>query len=107
VALEQWRGDWQSRDTARYLEHYSPKFNAGRQDLAAWSAHKRGVNAAKSWIKVGIARVSMFRYPREHDFVVVTFDQDYRSDGLSNVMRKRQYWVKEGARWKILYEGAA
>jgi hypothetical protein len=26
---------------------------------------------------------------------------------MSNVMRKRHYWVKEGARWKILYEGAA
>ena len=48
----------------------------------------------------------MFRYPRERDFVVVTFDQDYRSSSLSNVMRKRQYWVKEGARWKIIYEGA-
>jgi hypothetical protein len=50
--------------------------------------------------------VAMFRYPRERDFVVVTFDQDYKSDGLSNVMKKRQYWVKEGAQWKIIYEGA-
>jgi len=108
AALEQWRADWQSRDTEKYLAHYSSKFSAGgKQDLAAWSKHKRTVNAARSWIKVGVSRVAMFRYPRERDFVVVTFDQDYRSDGLSNVMRKRQYWVKEGARWKILYEGAA
>jgi murein L,D-transpeptidase YafK len=107
AALEQWRADWQSRDTEKYLAHYAAKFNAARQDLAAWSTHKRKVNAGKSWIKVGVSRVSMFRYPRERDFVVVTFDQDYRSDGLSNVMRKRQYWVKESARWKILYEGAA
>jgi murein L,D-transpeptidase YafK len=107
AAIEQWRADWQSRDTEKYLGHYSAKFSAGRQDLGAWSAHKRTVNAAKSWIKVGVSRVSMFRYPRERDFVVVTLDQDYRSDGLSNVMRKRQYWVKEGARWKIIYEGAA
>jgi murein L,D-transpeptidase YafK len=107
AALEQWRADWQSRDTERYLAHYSPKFSAGRQDLAAWSAHKRKVNAGKKWIKVALSRVSMFRYPRERDFVVVTFDQDYRSDGLANHMRKRQYWMKEGARWKIVYEGAA
>jgi hypothetical protein len=65
------------------------------------------VNGAKRWIKVGLSRVAMFRYPRQSDFVVVTFDRDYRSDGLSNVMRKRQYSVKEGARWKIIYEGAA
>jgi murein L,D-transpeptidase YafK len=107
AALEQWRGDWQSRDTDKYLSHYSAKFTAPKQDLAAWSKHKREVNASKKWIKVGLTRVSMFRYPRERDFVVVTFDQDYRSDGLSNVMRKRQYWIKEGAGWKILYEGAA
>ena len=44
--------------------------------------------------------------PRERVFIVVTFDQDYKSSGLSNVMRKRQYWVKEGAAWKIIYEGS-
>jgi hypothetical protein len=53
------------------------------------------------------ARKSMFAYPRERDFVVVSFDQDYRSDGRSNHMRKRQYWIREEGRWKILYEGAA
>ncbi len=107
AALEQWRADWQSRDTERYLAHYSTRFNADGQDLAAWSAHKRGVNAAKKWVKVGLSRVSMFRYPREGDFVVVNFDQDYRSSNLSKAMRKRQYWIKEAGGWKILYEGAA
>jgi murein L,D-transpeptidase YafK len=107
AALEQWRADWQSRDTGRYLAHYSQRFASGRQNLAAWAEHKRKVNAAKSWIKVGVSRVSMLRYPRERDVVVVSFEQDYRSDGLSNAMRKRQYWMKEGAQWKILYEGPA
>jgi murein L,D-transpeptidase YafK len=104
--LEQWRADWQSRDTDKYLSHYSQRFASGNQDLRAWAEHKRKVNAGKAWIKVGLSHVSMLRYPRERDVVVVTFDQDYRSQGLSNVMRKRQYWVKEGDRWKILYEGA-
>ncbi|HEX6528425.1 MAG TPA: L,D-transpeptidase family protein [Burkholderiales bacterium] len=106
-ALEQWRADWQSRDTARYLAHYSSRFASKEgQNYAAWAEHKRKVNGAKKWIKVGLGRVAMFRYPRERDFVVVTFDQDYKSDGLSNVMKKRQYWVKEGPAWKIIYEGA-
>jgi murein L,D-transpeptidase YafK len=106
-AFEQWRADWESRDTARYLSHYSARFSAGGQNLAAWSAHKRDVNAGKKWVKVRATDISMFRYPRERDFVVVTFEQDYRSNSLSNVMRKRQYWVKEAGEWKILYEGAA
>jgi murein L,D-transpeptidase YafK len=107
AALEQWRADWQSRDTEKYLSHYSPRFSAGKQDFAAWSAHKRKVNAGRKWIRIGLSRVSMFAYPRERDFVVVSFDQHYRSDGRSNHMRKRQYWIKEAGHWKILYEGAA
>jgi hypothetical protein len=54
------------------------RFPAAGQNLAAWSAHKRKVNGRRQWIKVGLSRVAMFRYPRERDFVVVTFDQDYR-----------------------------
>jgi murein L,D-transpeptidase YafK len=106
AALEQWRADWQSRDADKYLSHYSQRFKSGNQDLLSWSEHKRSVNAGKTWIKVGLSRVAMLRYPSERDVVVVTFLQDYRSDGLANVVRKRQYWVKEGERWKILYEGA-
>jgi len=105
--IEQWRADWQSRDTARYLAHYSQRFSSGRENLASWSAHKRKVNASKSWIKVNLGRVTMLRYPHERDVVVVTFDQDYKSNGLSNLMKKRQYWMKENGRWKIFYEGAA
>jgi murein L,D-transpeptidase YafK len=107
AAFEQWRADWESRDAGRYLSHYSGRFSAGGQDLAAWGVHKRAVNAGKSWVKVKLSRVSMFGYPREREFVVVTFDQDYRSNNLANAMRKRQYWMKEAGQWKILYEGAA
>ncbi len=106
-ALERWRADWESRDTERYLEHYAPDFRSGSQDRKAWAAHKRGVNAAKAWIQVSLAQVSMLRYPREADFVAVTFEQDYRSSNLSNTMRKLQYWQKVDGRWRIIYEGAA
>jgi murein L,D-transpeptidase YafK len=105
--LEQWRSDWQSRDTGRYLAHYSKRFTSGKQDYAAWAAHKQTVNAGKRWIEVGVENVAMFRYPREGDFVVVTFEQAYRSDSLKNTMRKRQYWIREEGAWKIVYEGAA
>jgi len=105
--LERWRADWESRDTERYLAHYAADFRAGDDDFAAWAAHKRGVNAAKRWIRVTLAQVSMLRYPREADFVAVTFVQDYRSSNLSNTMRKLQYWKKENGRWRILYEGSA
>jgi murein L,D-transpeptidase YafK len=106
AAFEAWRSDWESRSTDKYLAHYAARFSSGDQNLAQWAAHKRAVNDSKSWIKVGVSRVSMLQYPREN-FVVISFDQDYRSNNLSNVMRKRQYWIRDGGRWRILYEGSA
>lgn len=106
-SLERWRADWETRDTDKYLQHYSGKFSAGKQDLAGWAQQKRGVNAGKSWIKVKVDRVSMFLYPGNDDLAVVTFDQDYASSNVSNKMRKRQYWQREGSAWRIVYEGAA
>lgn len=107
VALESWRKDWQSGETERYLAHYAKTFRSADQDYAGWAAHKRSVNARKSWLKVGIAGVSMFRHPQQQDLVETVFEQNYSSSNLSNTMRKRQYWIKEDGRWRILYEGAA
>ena len=105
--LEQWRTDWESLDTERYLQNYSRKFNGGGQDYDAFAKSKREVNGGKQWVKIGINRLSAFRSPGREDLVTVTFDQDYRSSNLSNVMKKRQYWIREGNRWRIVYEGAA
>ena len=104
-AFEAWRAAWESRDSDKYLGYYAARFKSDDQDLAAWAERKRALNASKSWIKVAATRLAMLRYPRE-SFVVVSFDQDYRSSNLSNVMRKRQYWIKEDGRWQILYEGS-
>jgi murein L,D-transpeptidase YafK len=105
--IEGWRRDWESLDTDKYLAHYTASFSSGQMDLAQWSDQKRKVNAGKSWIKLKLEKVSVFLYPGRDDLAVVTFDQDYASSNLSNVMRKRQYWIREGASWRILYEGAA
>lgn len=105
--LERWRHDWESRETDVYLQHYSVRFSVNDTNLNQWSARKRRVNAAKSWIKVGISNVSVILYPGDASLAVVTFDQDYASSNLINKMHKRQYWIHENDRWKILYEGAA
>ncbi|MGH8616637.1 MAG: L,D-transpeptidase Cds6 family protein [Burkholderiales bacterium] len=105
--FEQWRQDWESLDSGRYLAHYAPGFSAGKQNLEQWSQQKRTVNAAKTWIKVKATGVSAFLYPGREDLAVVTFEQDYASSNLENRMRKRQYWLNEGGIWKIIYEGAA
>lgn len=105
-SIEEWRYDWESLDTDKYLRHYSKRFQAGSYNYEQWSALKRQVNAGKQWIKVSAANISMFRNPGKEEMVVVTFDQDYRSSNLSNIMKKRQYWMKEDGAWKIIYEGS-
>ncbi len=102
--LERWRSDWESRDPERYLSHYAALFRSDSMSLAAWAAHKRRVNAAKKWIRVSLGNLSAFRAPGEEPLMVVTFDQDYRSDTFTQHSRKRQYWVMEDGRWKIAYE---
>ncbi len=105
--IDEWRRDWESLDVASYGRHYSRRFQSDGQNLDRWLAQKRKVNAGKAWVKVAASNVSMFRNPGKEEYVVVTFDQDYRSSNLSNAMKKRQYWIKEDGRWKIVYEGAA
>jgi len=99
-----WRKDWESRDTDRYLSHYSSRFHSEDHDLAAWKARKRAVNAAKRWIRVRVEDMSAFAYPGAKDMVMTTFVQDYRSSNLSNRTVKRQYWIREAGTWRILHE---
>jgi hypothetical protein len=104
------RCDWESRDVPiATRSHYSKKFKADGQGLTGqWIEQKRKVNAGKSWIKVATGNISMFRNPGKDEHVVVTFEQDYRSNNLSNQMKKRQYWIKRGrSPGRSPYEGAA
>jgi murein L,D-transpeptidase YafK len=104
AAFEQWRTDWESLDTDRYLANYAAAFQSDGKNLAAWGAHKRRVNAGKAWVKIGVSNVSLFGYPGGEDLVVVTFEQDYRSSNLSNRTTKRQYWTRENGRWRVVFE---
>ena len=106
-AIEQWRLDWEGLKIDSYLGHYARNFEGDGMNLRQWSERKRAVNAGKSWVKLSLANISMFRNPGKDDLVVVTFDQNYKSSNLSGTMKKRMYWTKEGGRWKIVDEGAA
>lgn len=104
--IDNWRHDWESRDTRRYIQSYSANFETNGQKLSEWQLQKQQVNASKAWIKVNLSHVSIFRYPGKDNMAVVTFDQNYQSNNLNNQMRKRQYWILENKQWKIVYEGA-
>ena len=103
--IDAWRRDWESRDVDKYASHYSREFLSDGQNFTQWMAQKRKVNAAKRWIKVDARNISMLRNPGKEEYVVIAFEQDYKSNNLSGVVKKRQYWIKEDGNWKIIYEG--
>jgi murein L,D-transpeptidase YafK len=106
--LESWRKHWQQQDTDHYLQHYASDFFSQDMNFAKWSAEKRRIQQHKAKVNITLSEVSVFRNPDPHrQMVVVNFNQDYRADNFSHKMHKRQYWVLEDGRWKILYEGAA
>ena len=102
--FQKWRADWESRDIDRYFAHYAANFRSETRSIDAWKAQKRKVNAGKTWIRVGTHDVSLFAYPGERPMMMVTFEQDYRSNNLSNKTHKRQFWVREGNAWRIVHE---
>jgi murein L,D-transpeptidase YafK len=104
AAFTKWKSDWETTDINRYFAHYSTSFRSETRDLASWKAQKRKVNAGKQWIKVGVKDMSVFAYPGAQNTVMITFEQDYRSNNLSNRTVKRQYWTREGNAWRIVHE---
>lgn len=103
-ALNNWKRDWESLDTNRLLTHYSQKFRVGDQTLGEFSESKRRVNASKNWVTVALTNLSIYRQPNSSELAIVTFEQDYKSNNLNNVSRKRQYWQRESGRWRIINE---
>lgn len=107
TTIEAWRRDWEQLNTGKYLSHYSRRFESDNLNLAQWAEQKRQVQASTTWAKVTIRNLSMFRYPGKDDMVLVTFEQSYLSSSQRFYAKKRQYWVREGGAWHILFEATA
>jgi len=106
--IDNWLNDWKSQDTEKYLSYYSKDFSTNGINYQQWAEHKYRVQANKPKIDISMSNISMFSYPDpQKKLVVVDFTQNFSSSHLKNKMQKRQYWIQEGNRWKIIYEGAA
>lgn len=105
--VDQWRKDWESRNTDLYLSHYSPNYKGLGKDYESWVTYKKRVNDSKKFIRVDISDKSMFLYPGEDGLLVVTFEQDYKSNNIERKFVKRQYWRRQDdGSWRIIYEGS-
>lgn len=106
--LEAWRVDVESTDPDRLRRHYSRNFKAPRgQSLDAWLEKLQQSTLGARKINVELRDVTLFRHPDQKDqkeLIVAAFTQEALIGKGKHVTRKRQYWAKEGAQWKIVSE---
>lgn len=104
--LESWRRDIESSDTARLMSHYSARFRADSgEDLQSWFGKQKQFGPGRGALAVNLKDISQFYYPGKETLLVSTFTQVTTIGREKSEIRKRQYWSREGARWKIIYEG--
>lgn len=106
--LDAWRADLETTDPQKLRRHYSQQFKAMRgQTLNSWLDRIQQANFGARQIKVTLRDVSLFRYPEQKgqkEIMVAAFTQEAVIGKGKHVTRKRQYWAKEGAHWKIVSE---
>ncbi len=104
--IDAWRQDVQSLDTQRVAENYSHNFRSERGDSAAtWIDREHRILQGARNLSVHVGDISVFFYPGREDMIVATFTRKAVAGRFSNTARKRQYWIREKAGWKILSEG--
>ncbi|MRW87000.1 L,D-transpeptidase family protein [Pseudoduganella sp. FT26W] len=102
--VESWRRDVENRDDASLKALYSPKFkSAADETIDAWLDKNRYLPGVKK-ISVTVSDPSYFRQPSQEEVIVTNFTQQIVIGKFRHAVRKKQYWAKEGAAWRIVAE---
>lgn len=103
--VDSWRRDIESLNPNRVMDNYSRKFKSERgEDLKTWlTKHQQFLSGVRN-LSIKLRDATYFFYPGREDMIVSTFTQESMFGKSKTSIRKRQYWAKEGASWKIVYE---
>ena len=101
--LQAWRSAKASGDMERILTFYSPDFSGSGRTLTEWTPALRLEIEKAQGRDVLLKDLSYLRWTDGADTMVVTFDEVVA--GARGGPVKRQYWVRQGAMWKIFFEG--
>ena len=103
--IEDWRLDLESMNQNRLLANYSRNFKTLQgEDINAWFLKQRQSIEGMRDISIRLRDVTQFRYPGKDEMIVSTFTQESVIGKSKTNVRKRQYWIKEASRWRIIYE---
>jgi murein L,D-transpeptidase YafK len=101
--LQAWRSAKASGDFARVLSFYSPDFSGYGKTLTEWMPALRAEMGKAKGRDLQLKELSYLRWTDNADTMVVTFDEVIAGERTGLV--KRQYWMRNGAVWKIFFEG--
>lgn len=101
--LQAWRNAKASGDVNRVLAFYTPDFAVNGKPLAEWTPMLKVELSRARGKDIELKDVSVLRWTDSADTMVVTFGEIPAGSRTGPV--KRQYWVRQGAQWKIFFEG--
>lgn len=103
--MEDWRTDLESMNVNRLLANYSRNFKTLQgDDINTWFSKQRQLFDGIHDISIKLRDITQFRYPGKDELIVSTFTQDTITGKYKTSIKKRQYWIKEASRWRIIYE---
>lgn len=97
--LQQWQNDL--GNTNKLASLYSPDFRSNRGYGRTLWLNQQYKNLASNDVK--LSNVSVLQYPGKEDMLITSFTLE----SANNTLKKRLYWQKEGAAWRIIFEGSA
>jgi murein L,D-transpeptidase YafK len=101
--LQSWRSAKASGDVSRLMAFYTSDFAVNGKTLADLKPLLHVELSKARGRGVELKDVSILRWTDAADTMVVTFGEV--PEGRRTGSTKRQYWVREGAQWKIFFEG--
>ncbi|HUU30071.1 MAG TPA: L,D-transpeptidase family protein [archaeon] len=96
-----WVDAWQNKELDRYMNYYDERFQGSGRNRSQHRAHKQTLNRNYKEIKVDISDIRIYHY---HKYIVLSFNQEYRSNLFNSKGRKRLYLANTGDEWKIISE---
>lgn len=102
-ALQAWAQAWSQRNVDAYVAAYTSDFSVAQTTHETWLEQRRNRILARNNIAVELSNI---RLERKGETFVATFDQRYRSDGLSDRMRKQVVLIQDKGHWLIQRETA-
>ncbi len=103
--VHSWAANWAGQNLEAYLSHYSKAFQPpGRASLKSWYIQRERRLLKPSFIEIIIGNIQKNRIDASR--ARATFEQEYRSDGYGDRVRKILDLKWENGKWGIVKESS-